>query len=45
MPISCGNTIDLFDEISKQYLNHEIADILGLHKGTVSRWSKNERCS
>jgi hypothetical protein len=40
MPIGCGNTIDLFDEISKQYLNHEIADILGLHKGTVSRWSK-----
>jgi hypothetical protein len=35
-----NNTLDLFNEISKHYINEEIADILGLHKGTVSRWSK-----
>lgn len=35
-----NNTLDLFNEISRQYVDQEIADILGLHKGTVSRWSK-----
>ena len=37
-----SNTIDLFRKATRQYTLIEIANILGLHKGTVTRWSQNE---
>ncbi|TSC95220.1 MAG: putative methyltransferase [Parcubacteria group bacterium Licking1014_1] len=37
-----SNVIDLFREATRQYTIEEIANILGLHKGTILRWSQNK---
>lgn len=37
-----NNAIYLFKEISNKYTIQKIANILGLHKGTVLRWTQKE---
>lgn len=36
------SVLDLFKELSKRHTHQEIADFLGLHRGTISRWAEKD---